>query len=600
MAPNAPKLSDKSIPVNYQYRTPITAPYHSWITSPARSHASSGQGKELPLHLIALILSHLDNVSDLARATRTSRLFYYMTLPRLYEEVTLRSYSDIRYVDGRPEGYGNGSPFAMGLNTLVSRNYTDYVQTFRVVGDWREHDVEDYSKGRVPDNSMMLQVAMRAALDKMKNLNAFAWELNTKPLQTIWQGVINKPSITSLTLRFQTKRIPRPTTLIPPLPNLKTLVVYDIDPLCYPDDISLLLVHATKLENLKMHFNPRMRESGEESVNLVQFFGRCITARVKLRIKRLALYNLYARNSGDGFDNCSDPEAAEEFTIVNCMGSSQDPMTVFLDDTWRLTSKHEVPANLKMMRVDFTDPHHVTMLSRFYGLERMYLVNKKGPRSTCSVSTAATPTTPSLTNTPSMNGTSSATGTPVTEHQCKTLAGDYLAVIQSNHRNMRHLLLSDRWSISEDALSKLFQNCSNLEQIGFAFTVPPLTTLRPLIALVPKLWALRILIRPNSEFIEKMDSIDPDIHQFVLATELWYPEFRNLKYLGLGDKYIYKLGGVVYPQKGANGTIPPGQENSMNARRAGPIRIMKRVDLSEVQDIEIWSMDSTDFDTKWP
>jgi hypothetical protein len=115
-------------------------------------------------------------VGDLARITRTSRLFYYMTLPRLYEEVTLRSYAEIRYRDdGRPEGYGGGSPFAMGLNTLVSRTFTDYVQSFRVIGDWKEHDVDDYKQGRVPDNSMMLQIGLRAALDKMKNLKAFAW-----------------------------------------------------------------------------------------------------------------------------------------------------------------------------------------------------------------------------------------------------------------------------------------------------------------------------------------------------------------------------------------------------------------------------------------
>ena len=63
----------------------------------------------------------------------------------------------------------------MGLNTLVSRNYADYAQTFKVVGEWREHDVDDYSKGRVPDNSMLLQVAMRAALDKMKHLKTFAY-----------------------------------------------------------------------------------------------------------------------------------------------------------------------------------------------------------------------------------------------------------------------------------------------------------------------------------------------------------------------------------------------------------------------------------------
>lgn len=98
-----------------------------------------------------------------------------MTLPRLYEEVTLRSYSEIRYVDGRPEGYGSGSPFAMGLNTLVSRTFADYTQRFRVIGEWTEHDIDDYSKGRVPDNSMMLQVAVRAALDKMKNLTEFAY-----------------------------------------------------------------------------------------------------------------------------------------------------------------------------------------------------------------------------------------------------------------------------------------------------------------------------------------------------------------------------------------------------------------------------------------
>jgi hypothetical protein len=121
----------------------------------------------------------LDSAGDLARVTRTSRLFYYMALPRLYENVTLRSHSEIRYVDGRPEGYGNGSPFAMGLNTLVSRTFTDYIRKFRVVGDWREHDIEDYSKGRVPDNSMMLQIALRAAMDKMKNLEAFACVYST-------------------------------------------------------------------------------------------------------------------------------------------------------------------------------------------------------------------------------------------------------------------------------------------------------------------------------------------------------------------------------------------------------------------------------------
>jgi hypothetical protein len=108
-----------------------------------------------------------------------------MTLPRLYEQVTLHSYAEIRYnsEDGRPEGYGNGSPFAMGLNTLVSRTFTDYVQSFRVVGEWKEHDEDDYKQGRVPDNSMVLQIAMRAVVDKMNKLEAFAYVLSYSRLK---------------------------------------------------------------------------------------------------------------------------------------------------------------------------------------------------------------------------------------------------------------------------------------------------------------------------------------------------------------------------------------------------------------------------------
>jgi hypothetical protein len=35
--------------------------------------------------------------------------------------------------------------------------------------------MEQYKEGRVPDNIMVLQIALRAALDKMKNLEAFAY-----------------------------------------------------------------------------------------------------------------------------------------------------------------------------------------------------------------------------------------------------------------------------------------------------------------------------------------------------------------------------------------------------------------------------------------
>jgi hypothetical protein len=98
-----------------------------------------------------------------------------MVLPKLWENVTLRSYSEIRYKDGQPEGYGSGSPFSMGLEALVSRNVAPYVKTLRLVGEWREVDVDEFSKGRVPDNTMLLNIAVRAALDKCVKLESFRY-----------------------------------------------------------------------------------------------------------------------------------------------------------------------------------------------------------------------------------------------------------------------------------------------------------------------------------------------------------------------------------------------------------------------------------------
>ena len=558
-------------------------------------------GLDLP-HVPRLTVTQLDDVADLARITRTSRLFYYMTLPRLYEECTLRTYSEIRYVNGRPAGYGSGSPFAMGLNTLVSRNFGDYVQTFRVIGEWREHDVDDYSKGRVPDNSMMLQVAMRAALDKMKILKTFAWELNTKPLQTVYEGLMQKPQLTSLTLRFPSRRIPRPTTVVPPLPNLKSLICYDIDPLSSPDNISLLLLTSKNLESLTLHFNPRMRETGEESINLLNYFGRCIAAKHTIPLKRMAMWNLYARNQGEGIESTFDPKRIEEVTIIQSMGSA-DPMTVFIDNTWRLNPNRQIPENLKTFRCDNIDAELADMLSKFRGLERLYLIHR--PVSSRPSSTTQTPTSSSTpANSSAANGAvQCGTQALPSEQQCKSLAGDYLAVIQANHRTMRHLLLSDHWILSDDALFKVFQTCPHLEQVGFACGIPAFESLRHILSLTPNLWALRLLVPQGSELQVKLDSIDIELHKFAMAAEMWRPEYNKIKYVGVGDM-AFRLGEVIWPKRGPG--MPPGTsagtepEGGMNALKMMPMRSMEIVDRNSLNWIEIWGMDTADFDPKFP
>lgn len=428
-------------------------------------------------------------------------------------------------------------------------------------------------------------------------LTCSSWELNTKPLSTVYQGLLNKPALSSLTLRCQTNRIPRPTTTIPPLPALKTLIVYDIDPLCYPDDISAVLASAKGLENLKLHWSPRMRENGEESINLQSMFTRCVASKVSLPVKRFEMWNLYTRFFGESNEDIFNPLTAEEVTVINSMGSS-DPMTVFLDDTWRLQLKPAVQPNLKMLRTDSVDKEGVRVLRQFKGLERMYIVSNKRTKGTPKPfpdSNVATPTTPSVVTPNLTNGHTSATGTPtINEQQCRGVGGDFLAVIQSNHRGMRHLLLSDLWQLTDDALYKVCQTLPNLEQLGFSCGMPSLESLRQIMSLVPKLWAIRLLIRTGTELADKVDATE-DMHAFAIGTEMWRPEYRNVKYIGMGDRLIYKLGKVIYPPKGSP-DIPKGQENSLNAKRAGPVRQIERVSRDSVKWIDIWGMDSTEFE----
>lgn len=416
---------------------------------------------------------------------------------------------------------------------------------------------------------------------------------------------MQKSSLTSLILRFPSRRIPRPTTVIPPLPNLTTLICYDIDPLASPDSISLLLLTSKKLENLTLHFNPRMRETGEESVQLNAYFGRCITAGYSIALKRFALYNLYCRILDEGFEKTTDPSVVEEVTMINSMGSS-DPMNVFLDNTWRLNPNRPIPTNLKMLRCDEAEPEQVIILTQFSGLERFYIVSK--PASSKATSTVQTPTSPSSNTTPNMQSNGGiSTPRPVLEGDCKSVAGDYLAAIQSHHRTMRHLLLSNRWLLSDDALLKLCQTLPHLEQFGFACTVPPMESIRQILTHTPNLWAIRMLIPPGSLFQARMDAMDIEMHQFALATEMWRPQYKRLKYVGMGNK-AFKLGDVVWPKdksktraqdNAQNGSAFGRRGSSMIELRNGPMRRMEMVDPKSLSWIEIWGMDSMEFEAKF-
>ena len=129
----------------------------------------------LPLTTVAHIISCLgDDVASLARLCRTSRVLYYMTLPQLWKRVVLRSHSSIHYRDDVPEGFGSASPFSMGLNALVTRNVSSLVRSLVLEGDYRSSDLEEYSRaGRVSESTMILNIAVRAAVDQCLHLEDF-------------------------------------------------------------------------------------------------------------------------------------------------------------------------------------------------------------------------------------------------------------------------------------------------------------------------------------------------------------------------------------------------------------------------------------------
>ena len=63
----------------------------------------------------------------------------------------------------------------MALDGLDSRNVAGYVRNFSLLGEWKECDIGEFEKGRVPDNSMMLNIVLRVAIDKMDRLESFRY-----------------------------------------------------------------------------------------------------------------------------------------------------------------------------------------------------------------------------------------------------------------------------------------------------------------------------------------------------------------------------------------------------------------------------------------
>ncbi|CEL03522.1 hypothetical protein ASPCAL04676 [Aspergillus calidoustus] len=560
----------------------------------------------LPLNLIAQIVACLDEPGDLARLCRTCRVLNYMALPQLYRNLTLTSYDKIRYRGDQPEGMGSASPFTMGLNAVITRPYAGLVRSLALRGDWREQELEEHARvGRVPDSSMMLNITVRAAVDRMQDLESFRWELSTKMLETVYLGLAQLPKLTALTIRFPSSRHPRPTTVIPAMPHLRYLKITDIDPLCYPDDISTLLWKAKKLRELLMHWSPRMRNMQEPSVMLHDYFRKCITAKQPLTIKKFGMANMYARHSED-FNIAFDISTVEEITMLNENRVDPAALNTFVDSSWPVTPTH-IP-RLKSMRVNVYNQRQSEFFSSFTGLERLYLVSSTS--ATDFINSPREPQPPTTLTPPASDHTGSGTcqdlTTPTSTDspsnapslQARIREASLNSIILNHAATLRHLLLPARWPLSSTIIARLVHASPQLEQLAFAAEFSSMDTLGLLLPFLRNLQALRLLIptgpapvspgaddpstRPNKKpapppskindlgvrSLAEMVELDDEILQEKLGESLADQQvFRRLKVLGFGRKG-FLLGEFYTVPVHANTTQGGVQSQTPDASRA--------------------------------
>lgn len=419
--------------------------------------------------------------------------------------MTLTSYDKIRYRGDQPEGSGSASPFTMGLNAVITRPYATLVRLFTLRGDWKDQELEEHAQvGRVPDSSMLLNIAVRAAVDRMTNLESFSWELNTKMLETVYSGLTQLPRLTSLTIRFPSSRHPQPTFVLPGMPHLRCLKITDIDPLCYPDDIATMLLKSKKLRELKLHWSPRMRLAREPSVSLHDYFRKCIAAKQPLPVKNLCFQNMYAFHSEE-FNIAFDPTTVEDVTFLSGIDNF-GLVNAFVENSWPTVVPHK-KLRIKSMRVDAISKRNSQFLGNFKGLERLYFVNVtsessdplNSPRPDAgSASSALTPPASDYPNGTAAN--SPAAASPASQlNLALSVRDSYLANITMNHgATLRHLLLSSKWPLPTAMITRLVHSCPNLEQLALATEFSSMESLGMLVPFLRKLVVLRLLVPAGS------------------------------------------------------------------------------------------------------
>ena len=382
-------------------------------------------------------------------------------------------------------------------------------------------------------------------------------------------------------------------TLAPPMPNLQSLKVTDIDPLCYADDISYLLLGSKNLRHLTLHWSPRMRQASEPSTHPSAYFGRCEAAKYLMPLKSIAMHNLYTYdyNSRGTVLNFDTIEEVTCLNSIRVLGNNDG--SAFLDNGLRKHADYILP-NLKMLRIDKVSRDQCDFLGAVQGLERLYLIGPKSKSSSLPKgngrdtlhSAAHTPPTSDI----SSPNTTTSTGDPqiTSSASIRSLKVDYLENIVRKHGStLRHLLLIPQWKLTADDIAIIVRQCPNLEQLGIHTDFNNFAHLRLLVPFLPKLKVVRILGDDgeggDGNFVEMMRDLDSrGLHAEKIGQETVNREWSKLRFIELGaSDLIFEVSGRYRVEDAVDGE---GKEVWR--------RHVKKVGLEEVGDIEIWKMDS--------
>lgn len=333
-----------------------------------------------------------------------------------------------------------------------------------------------------------------------------------------------------------------------------------------------------------------MREAREPSINLHSYFGKTIAAQYKMRLKSLAVQNLYAYNEAD-FAYLFDEPVMESITFLTSIGGAEDADNMtFVDYSWTNAQPKRELTSVRSFRGDRISSHDCVMLQTFGNLQFFYLVTGRKPRDRPYESRSESGSNGSAEETHSgltfPRPTSRSPFTPVTPIEQLPVAKVGKECLESLcgsvGARLKHVLLMPQWRYSADDIARLVRCCPLLEQLGIGVEANAFQALRLLIPFLPQLYAIRILDAPNDWALsDHLSHQDDEWQEEAIGSETGLPGWERLRWVGFGD-WVFE--------------IIPGTRIEREVEGGG-VRFMKRVKKrtwESVKDVEIWSLDKVE------